>query len=1178
MTFAKDHARLLLNENPGDIQRRAAEPETSVWVSASAGTGKTKVLTDRTLRLLLPRADGRPGSPPHRILCLTYTKAAASEMALRVNRTLSAWATGDDAWLAGTLRDLLGRPANDAEIRAARRLFAGVVDAPGGLKIMTIHSFCQSILGRFPLEAGLTPHFTTLEESEAAGLLTRARDTVLAAAQARPDTPEGRALVRLAAEQSEEQFTALLRALTSERHQLDAIVRERGTADSFYAALCGALDIQPADTVENILSVSAADEAFDGTGLRRALDALLQAGGANNLKLAGPLQAFLESSRDERDCRALLKALTVTDKDTGLPRPKGQGYLGTKPANAIFAGCTDALTLEAERLIAMDEHMNACRCARLTHDLVILGRAIADAYQALKDRRAALDFDDLIHRALALLRQSDMAAWVLFKLDGGLDHILIDEAQDTNPEQWRIVEALTGEFFAGSGARDTVRTLFTVGDEKQSIYSFQRAAPEKFDAQRRAYREKIESASLSWSEVPLNTSFRSAPALLDFVDAVFDAPGAKRGLGDAPVYHLSFRHGHAGTVELWPVFKVAPPDKGDPWQPATEIRSSRKAASLLADHMAATIHGWIRDGEILSSRGRAIQPGDILVLVRRRSAFVTHLIRALKRHGVEVGGVDRMVLNDQLAVQDLLAVAQVALLPEDDLSLACVLKSPFIGFDDGRLESLALSRQPGETLWDALRGSGEQAALAWIQERIGHAATGHPYEFFSRLLQSPCPGDPVSGLHAVGSRMGDEALDPLNEFLNRAMAFERTGIAALQLFLLAQTQGQAEIKREQEEAGGRVRIMTVHASKGLQAPVVFLPDTVLDRKNQRNRLLWPDKTGLDVPLWSPRRDSDSRPYRAALARVQDREDNEYRRLLYVAMTRAEDRLYIAGYEGRNAGLPGGWYGMMRDAFDLFPETAVIDAPAPAGVDTGGAGWQVRRLSNPQTAIPKADSVSASRHAAIESPRDLYGWAYAFPPAEPNPPRPLAPSRPSGPEPAARSPLAAGDRYRFRRGVLTHRLLQTLPLLPESAREQAALRFAAQPAHDLPPDVQRQIVAETLAVLDHPDFAPLFGPGSQAEVPVTGYVHGRLVSGQIDRLLVTGDSLWIVDYKTNRPPPSHSEEVPDRYRGQLRAYADTLAQIYPGRTVRTFLLWTDGPRLMEVETGEDLQPGRTGPAP
>ena len=1156
------HDILLQAEDPSAQQRRAADPVLNVWVGASAGTGKTKVLTDRVLRLLLPRADGRPGSPPHRILCLTYTKAAAGEMRNRIAMRLGGWASMPQAALLDELQDLMGRPALDAEIEAARRLFATVTDAPGGLRLMTIHSFCQSLLARFPLEAGLSPHFTVLEEAESHRLLTEARDAVLAMAQARPDTAEGEALRRLAAEQNEEQFDALLRSLTGERHQLEAFLRQEGLEDGAYAALCGALSIAPDDTPERVVRDACADHAFDARGLRQALTALLDAGGANNAKLAAPLQRFLETPASSRDPMPLLRALTTAGEEGGL-RPKAVSQLGTKAASALFPACAEVLTVEADRLIAMREHLTLCRGARLTHCLVILGQAIAGFYQQAKTRSGALDFEDLIHHSRVLL-QSGMAGWILYKLDGGLDHLLIDEAQDTNQAQWDIAEALVEEFFAGVGARDTARTVFVVGDEKQSIYSFQRADPFIFASKRAEFEARAKAAGLGWLSVPLRTSFRSGPSVLDFVDAVFEDPEARQGLGDMVIEHLSERHGDAALVELWPVFRVATSDKADPWHAPAAPEPAQDAAALLADEIADTVAGWLAQGEVLASRNRPVEAGDVLVLVRRRSAFVTQLIRALKARDVPVTGIDRMVLTEQLAVQDLLAAAQAALLPEDSLTLACVLKSPLVRYDDAQLERLCLNRPRGRTLWSVLQADMDcREVVAWLRDLIRLAGSERPYEFFSRVLHTPCPGDPVSGLRAMAGRLGGEALDPLNELLQQALGFERNQIAQLQHFLQAQAVSATELKREQEEAGGAVRIMTVHAAKGLQAPIVFLPDTtsIVKPRSGGGRLLWPDKTRLAVPLWSPRKKDDHAVYRGALGLAHDREMQEYRRLLYVAMTRAADRLYICGAQGR-ASLPDDcWYALMRRAFAGFADVETVEAQAPAGLDLQDQPYRKLRLGNPQARLVPVRP--AQMPAAVDAP-DMPGWVHAAPPVEPAPARPYAPSAPLEAGPPARSPLQAEDGHRFRRGLLTHKLLQVLPDIADAARDDAAARFVGRQAPDLPPEMQAGIVAETLAVLRHPAFAPLFGPGSLAEVPLSGNVDGRLVSGQIDRLLVTDDAVWIVDFKTNRPPPATPDAVAPAYRRQLQAYAGTLRLIYPGRTLRGFLLWTDGPDLMAID--------------
>ncbi len=939
-----------MTADPSIIQRQATQPDASVWVGASAGTGKTKVLTDRTLRLLLPQGD-RKGTPAHRILCLTYTKAAASEMRLRINTILGRWATIDHAALDEDLYNLFGRPPLSHEADAARRLFAQVIDTPGGLKIMTIHSFCASVLGRFPLEAGLPPHFVTLQEDEAKALLAQARDEILLQVQAQPETALGQALNDLAAEQNDEQFTALLRGLTSERHQLYKIMQKLETAERFYESLCRCLGVERTDTPES-LALSGCDNGIFAADDLWQCCALLATGTKTDIERGIAMQSWLE-----RDIHGRVLALEDWMQVFLTQKGEARQKLMTNKLADSRPDLDQAMRREAERLIALSGRIKACRSARLTHVLILLGHAIGERYEVMKTRRAALDFDDLIYKTGELLRASDMAGWVMYKLDGGLDHILIDEAQDTNPEQWDIVEALTQDFFAGEGARSLARTLFVVGDEKQSIYSFQRAAPEKFAAKRQVFKKSIEDVQAGWADVALNVSFRSTQAVLDFVDAVFADEGSKKGLGDAAIRHVSHRTGHAGKVEVWPLFRVAAPDKRPAWDPAVTVQQSRKSMVLLADHIAATVAEWMVSGERLESQGRPVQPGDILVLVRRRSAFVGHLIRAFKKYRVPVSGVDRMILAGQLAVQDLIALAQVALLPEDDLTLACVLKSPFIGYDDAALEKLALGRGPQESLWEALRRSGDRNVIDWLVQQISRAGRDRPYEFFSAALNAPCPGDAISGLHAISARLGDEALDPLSEILNQSMAFEDRGTPALQLFLLDHQSSETEIKREQEEAGGRVRIMTVHASKGLQAPIVFLPDTVLNAAADKSdaRLIWPDKTGLEVPLWSPRKASEPAAFCEAMGRVKDREAEEYRRLLYVAMTRAEDRLYIGGWEGRNRASDDSWYHLMRRAFGRLPEAAEEDFLGPDELDLGEDG-KFYRLEEAQTVPPKVKSV------------------------------------------------------------------------------------------------------------------------------------------------------------------------------------------------------------------------------
>ena len=1140
--------------DPNVEQRRASNPASSVWVGASAGTGKTKVLTERVLRLMLPREDGQPGTPPHKILGITFTRAGASEMALRINETLGKWAVMPPEILRAELGILLQREAGKSEQDAARRLFADVVDTPGGLKIMTIHAFCQSVLSRFPLEAGLPPYFRGLEEAQASQLLARARDHALREAESDPAAPLGLALQHVAATVNEEQFLSLIGSITAERGQFLEVLRKYFNADGLYTAICANLNLTPGQTPDEIALEACHDSAFDYTGLLNAAKILARSTGKKEPVYAATIADWLAAKPEKRlvglaDYRAVFLTTKGEAREKDLPTTR---IAQTHP------DCIPILRTESDRLIALQSRLNAATCALLTRDLFCLGEAVLSRYTALKRAEAALDFDDLILTTVALLEgrtqgmSADKAtAWVLYKLDQGIDHILIDEAQDTNPEQWKIIKALCEDFFTGTGAHEHERTVFAVGDEKQSIYSFQRASPEEFTRMYDYFEERIHQAEQKLENVDLNISFRSAPSILQAVDATFAAPEARKGLGLKDIAHHSYHYWRAGHVELWPLYETHSTGSDDFWSPPTTITEGKGGAAQLADKIAETIDSWLKTGEELPSYGRPIQPGDIMILVRTRTAFFTQLARALKTRNIPVSGVDRMILGEQLVVQDLRAMAEFSLLPGDNLTLACILKSPLIGMSEETLFELAHNRASGQSLWAALNASTHTVISSYLSGFITRARDGHPYEFFSQILQLPCPADPVSGLRAIKARLGDDAIDPLDELLSMALDFEAHNIPSLQGFLHWQSHEQTEVKRQLSEHTSQVRIMTVHGSKGLQAPIVILPDTV--RASMRvpgqagRRLIWPDKSDLDFPLWSPRAEFDFSVYKQAAAIVDDRSDEEYRRLLYVAMTRAEDQLYICGYKGTKAPLPTSWYNYVEAGLKSIPE-----ATEEEGIIT---------LENKQT---RASDRKPTNAIPTGTNGSLPAWLFEAALPEAQPAAVLRPSRPLEEEQAAISPGTQGRTHRFRRGNLTHKLLQLLPTLPPALRVRAAETFISRYGADLSPEAQTDIIKETLAVLAQPEFADLFGPGSQAEVPITGQMpDGQIISGQIDRLLIKPDEILIIDYKTNRPPPFKPEDVPEIYRRQMQAYATALRLIYPGRTVRAALLWTDGPHLMAI---------------
>jgi ATP-dependent helicase/nuclease subunit A len=498
-----------------------------------------------------------------------------------------------------------------------------------------------------------------------------------------------------------------------------------------------------------------------------------------------------------------------------------------------------------------------------------------------------------------------------------------------------------------------------------------------------------------------------------------------------------------------------------------------------------------------------------------------------------------MVLTEQLAVMDLMALAQVLLLPEDDLTLATLLKGPLIGLSEEELFRLAWNRPA--SLWQALQRSAFHEAYRFLAELMAKVDRWTPFELFSHCLAH-------GGKRKLLARLGPEAEDPLDEFLALCLAYQQMHPPSLQGFLHWLEEGGTEIKRDLDRGGGAVRIMTVHGAKGLQAPIVFLPDS-LQKPRRRAALLWLDG---QLPLW-PVKGGLSAAGRAAQALQDEARDAEYRRLLYVAMTRAEDRLYVCGWNNRQKAPDDCWYALIREGLSGLAEE--VEEPILAAL---GHAPGLLRLAAPQSAaIPPA-----AEEAPPAAPPPLPDWARHRAPPEPVPPRPLAPSRPEPEPPPRAAPVGREESPARRRGSLIHRLLQTLPDLPPEHRPRAAARFVGRPAWGLSYAEQAEIAAEVARVMQDPAFAALFGPASRAEVPLIGQLGGRVVSGRVDRLWVGPDELLVVDFKTDRRPP---EQPPPAYLRQMAAYRAVLACLYPGRTVRCALLWTDGPRWMKLDS-------------
>lgn len=1192
-------------ETPGAAatraQRQASDPTASVWVGASAGTGKTKVLTDRVLALLL-----KP-TRPEKLLCLTFTKAAAAEMQNRIAQKLAVWSTSTDEALRGELDALLGRIPEPHDLLRARQLFATVLDTPGGMRIETVHAFCQSILRRFPLEAGIAPHFEVMDDRKATETLRSVVQSVLTEVLESPASPVAVALSSFAAKIDEGTFDSLLLDALSERGKFQRLFqRAADDPEWLESAFRRALCLEADEERNAVLANACRDEAFDLTGLKDAASVLLNSSAKTDRGRGEKIASWLSLDQPRRIEDFVDSYCSAFFTQTGTIAVK----LCTNKIADKNPMVPAILLSEAERLEAVQNKLRALEILADSLAFSQIVKSVLQRYTNQKNILARMDYDDLILATVQLLTgqhsssgqdapsMASAAAWVLFKLDGGIEHILVDEAQDTNPDQWRIIQAIAEEFFAGDGAYGSgapvsggtetasdPRTVFVVGDAKQSIYSFQRADPTAFANMRSFFSQHVEAASQEWRPVSLNVSFRSTEAVLTVVDAVFGQQNAAVGvaLDSEAIQHSAFREGQAGRVEIWPVAMPGPQEEERPWElPLVEV--SQQQAPSPVDRLIGAIVGqiadWLKRGEELPSRGRPIRPGDIMILLQKRGRLMDPLVKALKQAQIAVAGVDRMKITDQLAVMDLMAVADFLLLPNDDLTLATVLKTPLLGWDDDQLFDLAYGR--GRTsLWRTLvKRRAENATFArahsYLADMLGDVDVLPPFELFSKILTHR------GGFDRLVGRLGAEAEDPINEFLNLMLDHARTNPPSLQSFMHWLTASETTIKRELDQGtANEVRILTVHGSKGLQAPIVFLPDApAVPTQGVRNALLWAedDSAGsrlgqepVFLPLRSPGKAADD-PFAAGVRdTLQKRQDDEYRRLLYVAMTRAEDRLIVCGAAQRSNQKEineNSWYSLISsgmktlqsaEEFDFIEEHRWV-AAQDGGEDSTWLGTAMR-LETQQTET--AEKRSQEQRDSIQPVDALPIWATTEPDPEPVPTKPLIPSRPEVPEPAMRSPFDGTDTTRFQRGLLIHRLLQTLPDLSESRWESAAHRFLARPTHDLPVALQNEIAAETLGVLRSSILPGLFGPGSRAEVPLIGHIRRadgslHVVSGQVDRLVVTETTVLIADFKTNRPAPQDVDGVPAAYLEQMSTYRELLRAIYPNHDIQTALIWTDPP--------------------
>ena len=1144
-------------------QLLAAGPQDNIWLSASAGTGKTQVLSARVLRLLL-----REDVTPAQILCLTFTKAGAAEMANRINAVLARWVRLPAVALAREL-GYLGADIDPATQERARSLFASVLDCPGGgLRIDTIHAFAQFLIGNFPEEAGLAPGTRVMDDRSRELLAREVLTDLVEEAERAHDVQVLDAI---------EQFT--MRKDPAALHKW--LMRAADAAD-MWEGPAGWQSPMAARTRQMLGMPSDADEAWASQPLDPdlfpddTLMAILPALDAWKAKTGQEAAAFIRHWLT-LDLPARVDAVegfrdTLLKKD-GEPR-KMEGAAKNDPD---FPRHQEDI---AEALREYEGRRALLSCAEIVSSALEIGRAFAVRWEARKAREGLLDFGDLIRKAAALLSQSEAADWIRYKLDRHFDHILIDEAQDTNQSQWDIVEALIDDFFAGEGARgDKLRTIFTVGDYKQAIFGFQGTSPENFARAKARVHARITAAqdgiragrvnrrAPGWQDLDLGQSFRTANVVLDFVNRMIAALGFPAfGLDREPAPHEGAER--PGLVTLWP---PVVPDKGEAAEDDEDSDESEsrdwlpRHDTLLAERIADQVHRWVNGSDrfvLAKGERRHAQAGDIMVLVRQRKELAAQIVAKLYARGVPVAGVDRLRLGAPLAVKDVLAALRFAAQPQDDLSLANLLASPLLGWTQDDILA-HVPRDKGVRLWDHLNRIDAAPFVAETAERLKDLLRRADYQTPQALIAWLLTG-PWEGRAKLVARLGAEANDALDELINAAFAYEAEHWPSLSGFIAWFDAGTGDLKRDSDSASGQVRVMTVHGSKGLQAPIVILADATGAPGDAGDLALEDDPFGLGpdrkryVPL--PPLGKEEKKGRVAEAEEAKKAAalQEHWRLLYVALTRAEEALFIGGSLNKNEAKKGvphedSWYARLAPLFE--------------GEEISDPVWHWRKEwgERAEPLVPD-DSAAASDSTVPDLPR----WATTPIGPEPRPPRPLAPSS-AGEDSGAEPPMPPGAlRDAARRGSLMHALLERLPDVAPADRDMAARGWLQRRAGDLPEAMRAEMLASALTVLDHPDFAAIFSAEALAEVPLAATVDGVVVAGTVDRMLIGENRITVVDFKTTRRPPATAAEIPVATLRQMAAYVAALQVIYPEREVRVGVLYTHAPVLF------DLAPDMLGP--
>lgn len=1042
------------------LQLKASNPEISTWVSASAGTGKTKILTDRVLRLLLGNAAF------NKILCLTFTNAAAGEMKERIVNSLAKWSKLNDTELKEELQKTLGRNGSNEELAKAKILYELYLRSDENINIQTIHSFCQALLKKFPLEAGVSPSFKIIDEAKAYSILQQIKKNLL-------NKPE--------LELINDYLTANFHEIT-----IDEIFTEIVQHKTKFSTRT---DNTLEESQELIISLNnSGDHAYQDILKHPVIQTIV----GFDISVAYLKNFFLNKDGQKRK-------RIVPQK---IAKPGSNFYENLEQIqNQIYS------LDQAERTKHMESYSKL---------LSILSANIINAYESYKSSKGLLDYDDLIIYSSNLLKSSSAKEWVLYKLDGGIDHLLVDEAQDTSASQWQIIDAMIEEFYAGSSTdSDKNRTVFVVGDEKQSIFSFQGADVTSFAHMNKLLKQKMTDGGKHFEDVNLETSYRSAGEILEVVHQVFDKIRQQMpSLFTATLTELTpFRSKHTGSVELWPLC-ISDNKNEDFWSITTHLNNADSTKTNLAKKISSYIKDQLASARVLPSTGNMISCSDFMILFRKRDELTHEVIKALKAENIEVTGLDRISLQENLAVLDLLSAAKFALNTEDDLNLAALLKSPLIGLDEQKLYDIATSRKKS-SIWQYLKSNDKYNLTDKLSIFIDLFNRSDVSNFFQYIV------DILGYRENLNANCGPDSNDAIDELIYACNDFASQESTSIQKFIFWLENYNSSIKRDNSSTD-KVKIMTLHASKGLQAPYVILCDTNNIPSNS-DRFLFVNGQALSA------KNSTYVPdyYKILKDEKQGNAYAEYLRLLYVGMTRAEDHLIICGYQGGRSLPDNCWYQLIRSKLvDIAKQTedgtliyGATDINYIAGTNAAPTKTNIEFFTTTAQTSPTFKEVHTSRNIA--------------------------------------SPLSDRDPMGY--GLVFHKILE------DSLNAKNLNMMSSHPLiTTLDPKSQNSMHAGIKKIIDNKKFNSLIREKDiKTELTLGSNINGKIQIGRIDLLLIAPNEVIIIDYKSDKSPPPIEANIPDSYYQQLLIYKTMVTEIYSTKTIRTMILWLENGSLQEI---------------